>query len=596
LISRLFSSLYFGGREKMTIQPMLPFADVPVTCQTQARYHAIAPCLTGAAEPKQQAKLLNLSYSTVSRWLRQFREEGMPGLFSFVGDGREPYTPERIIVSLIYFKCCVPQAANRELARVISFQTGHRLDHKTVKSLLERYFFWRYQEFQKLIVYPILPDAQSRRREIVKLDKHGWSEQSITVLVKCHRSTVRKWLRRNQEEEKLRVPLSRQLLDYLSSPLKPHRKVYFGTIHTILNLQRKYPNAGWFRLQGYLLKDHNLELGQTTLKKVVKLNRKLHLIPKFEKPVTEAEPKEPPPRSKEPFTYAFIDIRYLDAKPGGVQLYSCLLLEGFSRTILAGSLTSKQDVGIILRIYYLALLNWGLWRTIVSDNGSQFRSHAFGNANTKLGINQHFCEKGRPWQNLIESQFGIQARLGEYLWQQCGNTEEAIEVHRELIRDHNRLPHFAHRKRDDGKSSPLEVLGDNRGAEIDRTQLHQAFSRQVWQRRTNEKGFIRVGRWKIYIEEGLPKTPVELIYWDGKLRAEYRQEKLAEYDCRWNDKEQRPNNIEKPKHFETKYSSRQPELFEVGWFREPIEEIRADRKSSKRFYSEQLKLPFAKAA
>ncbi len=82
-------------------------------------------------------------------------------------------------------------------------------------------------------MYPILPDAQSRRREIVKLDKQGWSEQSITVLVKCHRSTVRKWLRRNQEEEKLRVLLSRQLLDYPSNPLKLHRKVYFGTIYTM---------------------------------------------------------------------------------------------------------------------------------------------------------------------------------------------------------------------------------------------------------------------------------------------------------------------------------------------------------------------------
>jgi len=32
-------------------------------------------------------------------------------------------------------------------------------------------------------------------------------------------------------------------------------------------------------------------------------------------------------------------MRYLDAKPKGAQLYSCLLLEGLSRTILAGSLT-----------------------------------------------------------------------------------------------------------------------------------------------------------------------------------------------------------------------------------------------------------------
>ena len=51
----------------MSIQPMLPFEDVPITCPTQAKYHSIAPCLAGQVEPKQQAKLLNLSYSTVSR-------------------------------------------------------------------------------------------------------------------------------------------------------------------------------------------------------------------------------------------------------------------------------------------------------------------------------------------------------------------------------------------------------------------------------------------------------------------------------------------------------------------------------------------------
>ena len=576
----------------MSVQSLLPFEDVPVTCPVQARYHAIAPCLAGKVQPGQQARLLNLSYSTVSRWLKQFREEGMQGLFPASGFSREPYTPERIIVSLIYFKCSVPKASDRELACVIGTTTEHNLHHITVKSLLERYFFWRYREFQKMIVYPILPDAQSKRREIVKLNRHGWSEQSIAALVKCHRSTVRKWLRRDKEEISLKVPTHRQLLDYSHAPHHQHRKVYFGTMYTILNLQKKYPTAGWFRLRGYLLKDHGIELGSTTLKKVMKMNRRLHLVPKVIKPTIEVEPKEPPPRSKEPFTYAFIDIRYLDAKPEGVQLYSCLLLEGYSRTILAGSLTDRQHVGVILRLYYLALLNWGLWKTIVSDNGSQFRSLAFGKANQGLGINQHFCEKGRPWQNLIESQFGIQARLGEYLWQNCGNVNEAIEVHRELIRDYNRLPHFAHRKREDGKDSPLEVLGNRRGTEIDKTGLHQAFSRQVWQRRPNDKGFIRVGRWKIYIEEGLPKTPVELVYWDGKLRAEYRQTKLAEYDCCWDEKRNRPKIIGKPEYFETEYKSKQPELFEVSWHREPIEEFRSERKTKKRRFSKQLKLPF----
>jgi len=61
----------------------------------------------------------------------------------------------------------------------------------------------------------------------------------------------------------------------------------------------------------------------------MKMNRRLHLVPKVEREAVEVEPKEPPPRSKEPFTYAFIDIRYLDAKPGGVQLYSCCYSKAF---------------------------------------------------------------------------------------------------------------------------------------------------------------------------------------------------------------------------------------------------------------------------
>lgn len=38
------------------------------------------------------------------------------------------------------------------------------------------------------------------------------------------------------------------------------------------------------------------------------------------------------------------------------------------------------------------------------------------------------------------------------------------------------------------------------------------------------------------------------------------------------------------------------ELFEVGWLRDPIQEVRADRKSSRSVFSEQIKLPFSEAA
>ena len=46
----------------MSVQPLLPFEDVPITDSAQARYHAIAPCLAGKVQPRQQAVLLNLSY------------------------------------------------------------------------------------------------------------------------------------------------------------------------------------------------------------------------------------------------------------------------------------------------------------------------------------------------------------------------------------------------------------------------------------------------------------------------------------------------------------------------------------------------------
>jgi hypothetical protein len=112
------------------------------------------------------------------------------------------------------------------------------------------------------------------------------------------------------------------------------------------------------------------------------LNRRVHLAPA--RPVKVEAPsavREGPPKSRHPFEHTFIDLRYLDAKPEGVQLYSCLLLEGLSRTILAGSLTPEMEVGVVLQVYFQALLRWGLWEEIISDHGGQFQSHDFARVN-----------------------------------------------------------------------------------------------------------------------------------------------------------------------------------------------------------------------
>jgi transposase InsO family protein len=322
----------------------------------------------------------------------------------------------------------------------------------------------------------------------------------------------------------------------------------------------------------YLERDYGIYLSPTTIKKIMALNRRVHLAP--QRPIAvveERESREAPKKSRYPFERIFVDLRYLDAKPGGVQLYSCTLLEGFSRTILAGSLTTDQDAGVLLHVYFQALLRWGLWAEVVSDHGGQFRDHDWVRVNKRLGILHDMYPKGHPWQNLIESYFGIEARLGEYQWERCKTIEAAQEFHCDLIRDYNRLPHWAHRRRIDGKHSPLAVLGAARGKQVESTDPDRAFGQRYCQRITDARGFVRVGQWKIYVEEGLPRAPVQLSYWNGKLRAEHQSQLLVEYQCKWGEKSVRPTAISQPLYHAHPFQSRQMALFDPLWLREPIE-------------------------
>lgn len=263
----------------MPKQLALRFGEVPVTDKTQQRYHAIAPCLAGRLTPSQQAAALDLSYRTVSRWLRQFREEGMPGLFPSAHFPREPQTEERVIVMLVYYKCCVPSASDRELARVASSVAERAIHNETVKALLLRYPFWRYAEFRAAINYPVPVGKEARRLEMLKLKAMGWTEKRIAQLLGCSRNTVVKWLRRARQSARQDDRQQAWLLDLPRAPRSTRRKVFMGAISAILHLQKKYGYAGSFRLQGYLLKDYQIALGETAIKKIMRQNRRLHLAP-----------------------------------------------------------------------------------------------------------------------------------------------------------------------------------------------------------------------------------------------------------------------------------------------------------------------------
>jgi hypothetical protein len=63
----------------------------------------------------------------------------------------------------------------------------------------------------------------------------------------------------------------------------------------------------------------------------------------------------------------------------------------------------------------------------------------------------------------------------------------------------------------------LNVLGDARGKQIVPADLQRAFGQRYCQRMTNARGFVRIGRWRIYVEDGLPPTQIRLSFWGGEI-------------------------------------------------------------------------------
>jgi transposase InsO family protein len=102
--------------------------------------------------------------------------------------------------------------------------------------------------------------------------------------------------------------------------------------------------------------------------------------------------------------YWFIDIRYL-VKFEGKWIYSICIIEGVSRTIVAGMASRYQDEIAILQLLHAAFSDYGLPWGIVSDNGSVFTAEAFLRVLDGLEIQPCPIEAGQAWQNLIEIVF-----------------------------------------------------------------------------------------------------------------------------------------------------------------------------------------------
>lgn len=236
----------------------------------------------------------------------------------------------------------------------------------------------------------------------------------------------------------------------------------------VLDIQNEYPRAGKFRVRGLLEKQYQ-EQGrdkalpsERTVSRAMALNRQYHGAPGSwqsarDEAKTDTIPKYLPYRPDYRHHIWFVDVRYL-VKIDDRWVYSLCIIEGYSRTILAGMASEHQDLTSVLQILYAALSEYGSPELIVSDNAKVFYAHHYLAILAALEIDPKYIEKGRPWQNLIEAQLKVQLRLADFKFEQAQTVEEIQNLHAEFIDTFNTTRHYAHEERADGRYTPISVL------------------------------------------------------------------------------------------------------------------------------------------
>jgi putative transposase len=256
------------------------------------------------------------------------------------------------------------------------------------------------------------------------------------------------------------------------------------------------------------------------------------------------------------------DIRYL-VQLEGRWVYSICIIEGYSRKILAGMVSPHQDLTAVLQILHAALSEYGCPQALVSDNGSVFTAGDSLAILRELEIEPRHIEKGNPWQNLIEAQFKVQLRLADCKFEQAQTLGEVQNQHAAFIEIFNTTSHWAHRQRDDGYRTPVDVLGWMRGRRVESKRLRELFGRTGFLRTVNRYGFVSVQRFSLYAENGLSRQRVSIWIYEGELSIAYQQTLLARYRCAYDPQRRQLQAVREPTLYATPFASPQLELIEL---------------------------------
>jgi transposase InsO family protein len=526
--------------------------------QTQWRYEVIRPMVLFADRtPRQRAAETDTHPATVRTLTRRFRQQGIVGLLpedvEVIVRARAPRVPEAVRQELDRLKVLYDGFHYRELVRILFVTCGVSIDHKTVKALWQASVV-ACQGHLGLWDYHAQRDRYHARLQVIKLYYHGWDKISIHRFLKVSRATVDAWIRRFETEH------FAGLMDKSSAPHAPARKVWLPLMVQVYHLQKAHPDAGRFRLWSLLARS---DMSERTVGRIMALNKLIYPdIPHVPTRGVRPAPGPHPYKASHRHQYWFIDGRMMDFALNGVRWWSLIILEGYSRTMLAGMIAPTEATWVALMVLYTACLRYGAPASLVSDSGGAYTSNDFEAVCRRLQI-QHetiISTQGESYQNLMETHFNIQRRLYDYQFSLARTPVELDQRHQAFVQTYNTTAHQGLLRDRRLPPIPVEVLGAATGRRYTPEELARAFSQAVFPRMTNRFGCVTLHSYHFYVEAGLPQTQVLLWVAGTQLRAAFDHVILAEYHCRYDWRDRRVKEVHHGVFHLTRFASPQGTL------------------------------------
>ena len=149
----------------------------------------------------------------------------------------------------------------------------------------------------------------------------------------------------------------------------------------------------------------------------------------------------------------------------GHRWWSLIILDGYSRTMLAGAVAPSEASWVALTVLYTACQRYGVPVHLISDSGGAFISEAFEGVCTRLGIDHQtiVSTQGHSYMNLMETHFNIQRRLYDYQLALTRTPGEFDEAHQRFLALYNATAHQGLLKERFASPIPLHVLGESKG-------------------------------------------------------------------------------------------------------------------------------------